>query len=115
VLAFRKSLKSPWYTDCRKRGLVNAERRMSISSYLILYRRVAARSGRAAPKEPLWSRWYVPWVAAALALTGLIVAAIAALEFVTATPRAPLTPSRHPESVPVEELVSEQALVNAPR
>ena len=80
---------------------MNVERRISISSYLILRGRAVPRpEGAAAPKEPLWSRWYVPWLAAALALLGLLIAAIAALEIVTATPQPPLTPAT--ESAPAE-------------
>jgi cytochrome c-type biogenesis protein CcmH/NrfG len=76
------------------RASVNVERRMSISSYLVLQRRAARRLERAASKERLWSRWYVPLLAAALVLVVVIAAAIAALEIVTAThePRpAPVT------------------------
>ena len=97
---------------CRNR--VDVERRMSISSYLILHRRAARRLGRAAPKERLWSRWYVPVLAAALVLIALIAAAIAALEIVTAThqPRpahvtrpAPVEPGSHLEPARDVELI----------
>jgi hypothetical protein len=78
---------------------VSVERRISISSYLILHGRAVSRPGRGAPKEPLWGRWYVPWLAAALALVGLLVAAIAALEIVTAGHQPALMPS---QSAPAE-------------
>lgn len=82
------------------RGRVNVERRTSISSYLILHGRTGARPQRAATKEPLWSRWYVPWLAVAFALIGLLVGAIAAVERVTATHPPPLMPAT--QSAPAE-------------
>jgi hypothetical protein len=91
---------------------VNVERRMSISSYLILHRRTVSRPERTVPKEPLWRRWYVPWLAAALALVGLLVAAIAALEIVTATTQPPLMPAR--QSAPLE-LGSDVEMIGADR
>jgi hypothetical protein len=66
---------------------------MSISSIWILHRRVARRSERAAHKEPVWSRWYVPLLAAGLVLLAVTAASIAALEIVTATPRPPTSPA----------------------
>jgi hypothetical protein len=75
---------------------------MSISSYLILHRRGLSHAGKsrharaATPREPLRSRWYVPWLVAAVALAGLIVAAIAALEIVTATARPSAAPQTRP-------------------
>ena len=73
---------------------------MSISSYLILQRRVARRPEGAALKEPLWSRWYVPLLAAALALVAVIVAAVAALEIVTATHQRPAHVTRPTRAEP---------------
>jgi cytochrome c-type biogenesis protein CcmH/NrfG len=79
---------------------------MSISSYLILHRRAARRLARAAPRERLWGRWYVPLLAAALVLVIVIAAAIATLEIVTATQeprRAPVTrPARAQPGSPAE-------------
>jgi len=93
---------------------------MSISSYLILQRRVARRPERAALKEPMWSRWYMPLLAAALVLLAVILAAVAALEIVTETHQRPahLTrparpdpgsrpePGSHVQSGPDGELIS---------
>jgi len=87
---------------------VNAERRMPSSSYLAPRRRIVTRQAHVAPEErnvgePLWRRWYVPWAVAAIAVVGLIIATVAALEIITAVPERPApltTPS-------VEELVSE--------
>ena len=66
---------------------------MSISSYLIL-RRAARRPRGATLTEPLWSRWYMPLVAVALALLALIVAAVAALEIVARTHQRPAQVTR---------------------
>ena len=93
---------------------------MSISSYLILQRRVARRPERAALKEPMWSRWYMPLLAAALVLLAVILAAVAALEIVTETHQRPVhltrrtrpdpgsrpEPGSHVESGPDVELIS---------
>jgi hypothetical protein len=102
---------------------------MSISSYLILHRRAARRPERAAPRERLWGRWYVPLLAAALVLVIVIAAAIATLEIVTATQerRAPVTrPARAQPGSPAEpasrvepgprlEPASDVELINAER
>jgi len=53
------SSEKPWSlagTPIAVGGLVNAERRMSISSCLILHRRHVSRPERAAAKEALWNR-----------------------------------------------------------
>jgi len=91
---------------------VNAERRMSISSYLVLRCRIS-RPSSASPEEPVWRRWYVLWLTASLVLGGLIVGAIAALEILTAPPRAPLTPPRPPAHA--EEQVSDVELIPGER
>jgi hypothetical protein len=70
---------------------------MSISSYLVLHRRAISRPPRESLKEPAGSRWYAPWLAAALLLAGLMLAAIAVLEILTAPLQ--LTPSSHREQV----------------
>jgi len=86
---------------------VNVERRMSISSYLMLERRVKPRPDGGVFKEPLWLRWYVPLLTAAMALVALIIAAVAALELVTATPPgARLAPGSHAEPAPDVELIN---------
>ncbi len=84
---------------------------MSISSYVVRYCRVISLPARAALKVPVWSRWYVPWLAAALALAGLMLGAITALEILIAPPQ--LTPSSHRE--PVEELVPDMESISAER
>jgi len=100
---------------------MSVERRMSISSYLILQRRVT-RSHERALEEPLRSRWYVPLLAAALALLAFIGAAVAALEIVTAGHQRPahvtqparaeldsrLEPGSHVEPAPDVELISRE-------
>ena len=53
-------------------------------------------------KEPLSSRWYIPWVVATLLMVGLIATAIAAIEVVTATLPAPRSPK--PGSAPLERV-----------
>jgi hypothetical protein len=86
---------------------VNAERRTSIPSYLILSLRArTSRPNDARLREPQGRGWYAPLVAAALGLVGLIVAAIALLAVLTATSpqtRRPAATLRQPEHV--EELV----------
>jgi hypothetical protein len=89
---------------------VNVERRTSLSNYVILRRRAVSRPEGASAKESVWGRWYVPWLTAALVLAGLIVAAVVALEIVTAThrPASVPTPPSTPVTPPhVEGLVSE--------
>ena len=78
---------------------MSAERRISISRLLVLSRRAGSRRKRASLREPLWLCRYGPWLAAALTLVGLIVAAIAMLEILTPTPQPPrpLAPSRQHE------------------
>jgi len=51
--------------------------------------------------EPVWRRWYVPLVAAALAIVGLIIAAVVALEMVSRVPER----SAPPATPQVEELL----------
>lgn len=83
---------------------MNAERRMPSSSYSLPRRRIVTHHADAVPEaRTAGERWYVPWIAAAIAMVALIIAAVAALEIVTAVPerRAP------PATPPVEELVSE--------
>ena len=70
---------------------VNVERRPSISSYLVLQTRIVSRPARARAGRILESRWYVAWIAAALALIGLVLGAIATLQILTAS--RPVTPS----------------------
>ena len=53
-------------------------------------------------KEPLSSRWYIPWVVAILLMAGLIATAIAAIEVLTATLPAPFSPT--PVSAPLERV-----------
>jgi hypothetical protein len=84
---------------------MSVERRVSIASYLLLSRRARApRPRRAQLGEPWWRRWYVPWLGAIVALIGLVVAGLAALDILTATlePRPPMAPSSALEQV--EEL-----------
>ncbi len=81
---------------------------MPRSSYMVPRRRITTRQARAGPEErgaaePPWRRWYVPWVAAEIAIVGLIIAAIAALEIVTIVPERPAPPA----PPHLEELVSE--------
>ena len=93
---------------------------MSLSSHLILRRRVARRRREGAGlQERVWRRWYVPLLVTALALLALIVAAVAALEIVTGThqptPHAPARvravpgwrpePGSHAETEPDVELI----------
>jgi hypothetical protein len=82
---------------------------MSISRYRVLSRRADSWPARAPQREPLWSRWYAPWLLTALVLAGLLVAAIAALELVTRQP----TPSRRP--APVGALVPEVETIGSGR
>ena len=49
----------------------------------------------------MWRRWYVPLVAAALAIVGLIIAAVVALEMVSRVPER----SAPPATPQVEELL----------
>lgn len=86
---------------------------MSISSYLVLRCRGVAQPARSSLKESLWSRWYVPWLAAALALVSMIVAAIAALGILTAAPRRPTTPPRQLQHV--QEVRSDADLISLDR
>ncbi len=88
---------------------MNVGRRMSISSYLVLARRADSWPARAPQREPLWSRWYAPWLLTALVLAGLLVAAIAALDLVTRQP----TPSRLP--APGGMLVPEVEMIGSER
>jgi hypothetical protein len=84
---------------------MSVERRVSIASYLLLSRRAGSpRPRRVQLGEPWWRRWYVPWLGAAVALIGLLVAGLAALDILTATlePRPPAAPSNTLEQV--EEL-----------
>jgi hypothetical protein len=111
ALFFRKSLNSCWYADCLKQKLVSVERRTSISGYLVLRCRAISRPPRESLKDPILSRWYAPWLAAALSLTGLMLAAIAALEILTATHQLP--PLSHSEHV--EELVPDVESISAER
>lgn len=83
---------------------------MSISSLLVLHRRVASRPARGSVME-LARSWYVPWLAAAVALVGLVLGAIAALEIVTARPQP--TPSSQRE--PLEELMADVESIGAQR
>jgi len=85
---------------------------MSISSYWVLHRRAGSRPERAEPKEPLWSRWYVPWLAAALVLAALIVAAIAVLEIVTAPHQPPVATEAQPAQA---EVGSDAGLISTER
>jgi 1,4-dihydroxy-2-naphthoate octaprenyltransferase len=84
---------------------VNAERRVSISSHLILsWRARAARPEGVRLGEPLWRRWYAPLLMAALGLIGLMLTAIALLAVITATPparrpAAPLTQHEQADEV----------------
>jgi len=85
---------------------VNTERRIASSSYLIPRRGILTRHGALKERgaaEPLWRRWYVPWVIAAIAIVGLVVAAVGALEMVTVVPERPAPPA----TPPIEGLVSE--------
>jgi len=54
-------------------------------------------------KQPPSSRWYVPWVAATLAIVGLMATAIAAIEVLTASP-PPARLSPMPRSTPLEHV-----------
>ena len=85
---------------------VSVERRMPITSYPTPRRRSMTRPACAAPAEccaaePVWRRWYVPLVAAALAIVGLIIAAVVALEMVSRVPER----SAPPATPQVEELL----------
>ncbi|HKQ61456.1 MAG TPA: hypothetical protein VJS92_09185 [Candidatus Polarisedimenticolaceae bacterium] len=84
---------------------MSVQRRVSIASYLLLSRRAGSpRPRRAQLGEPWWRRWYVPWLGAIVALIGLVVAGLAALDILTATleTRPPMVPSDALEHV--EEL-----------
>lgn len=83
---------------------VDAERRASISSYPVAPHRARARSARTRHEAPAPIRWYVPWLAGAFVLGGLIVAAIAMLAIVTATHRAPppIPPAAHGDEQPAD-------------
>jgi hypothetical protein len=66
---------------------MSVERRVSIASYLLLSRRAGSpRPRRVQLGEPWWRRWYVPWLLAAVALIGLLVAGLAALDIPPAAP-----------------------------
>ena len=85
---------------------------MSISSYLVLRSRITPGPAGTSPRD-LWSKWYVPLLAAALGLAGLMVAAVVTLEILTASPERPLTPLRQQEQL--GDLVSDVEWIGAQR
>lgn len=84
---------------------------MSISSLLLLHHRVTSRPPRVSLVESVRSCWYVPWLAMVVALAGLVLAAIAALEIVTAR----LQPTPSSQRGHVEELMADVESIGVPR